>query len=395
MTSRNSNLRFRAKISFLRTSIYVLSILLLTGSWGTAAIAQEVPELEITSKHYIVIDAETGEVFAQRGANDRVAIASLTKIFTAIEAIESAPLDQTLTTHISDLFGDSSTTMGFGPDETFTLEDLLYGMMLPSGNDAAHAIARELGTSNEIVEDDAVAAFVEKINERVRNMGLTDTNVVNPHGWGVPDHYSTAHDLAIFTMYALRYPRFVDLISTSTYVTSDGLYALSNSNRMLNLYSGIIGGKTGYDDDAGWCLIEVAQRDGSTMISVTLDGVAPDDWYDDNRVLLDYAFDQKANRLSSNRPISGETLSFLDPDAAFIAQRVESGASVGLPAGLLETSDPGAEPPGRAQSEPAPEDSRFPVQVIVVALVAVALIILAIRIASPHFNRVQSQMDDD
>ncbi|MBA3337575.1 MAG: D-alanyl-D-alanine carboxypeptidase [Chloroflexia bacterium] len=395
MTQSRARLPGGMTPSAINTTLCVLAILLFSSLGGATAYAQEVPELQITSKHYIVIDATTGEVFAQRGANDRVAIASLTKVFTAIEAIETAPLEQTLTTHTSDLFGDSSTTMGFGPDETFTLEDLLYGMMLPSGNDAAHAIARELGSSEDVAEEEAVSAFVERINERLRNMGLTDTNVVNPHGWGVPEHYSSAHDLATFTMYALQYPGFVDLISTSTYITSDGLYALSNTNKMLNLYNGIIGGKTGYDDDAGWCLIEVARRDGSTMISVTLDGVAPDDWYDDNRVLLDYAFTQKANRLTANRPISGETLSFLDPDAAFIAERVESGASVGL---LRVASDSGStrnEPARLTQSEPTSEEAAFPLKTLIVAFAAIALLLVAFRISSPHIQaRFWRQRDD-
>ena len=293
---------------------------------ATAA-AQDVPELQITSKHYIVIDAETGEVFAQRGASDRVAIASLTKVFTAIEGIELAPPDMPMTTDESDVFGASSTTMGLSSGETLTFEDLLYGMLLPSGNDAAHAIARNLGYQPGDSDEQAVARFVALTNQRVQNMGLKDTNLVNPHGWGVPGHYSTAHDLAAFTRYALRYPRFVDAISTLAYTASDGQY-VTNTNKMLNTYGDLVGGKTGYDDDAGYCLIEVARRDGSTMISVTLDGVAPDDWYDDNRVLLDYAFEQKARRVTSNLPITGEVVTFRDPDATLIERSARGAASI-------------------------------------------------------------------
>ncbi|MEA2525710.1 MAG: hypothetical protein QOF33_2660 [Thermomicrobiales bacterium] len=297
------------------------------------ALAQEVPELQITSKHYIVIDADTGEVFAQRGAHDQVAVASLTKVFTTIEALERGRLDQVVTTKDSDVFDPvSSTVMGFGAGETLTLEDLLYGMMLPSGNDAAHAIARALGYQDGDTDSEAVRRFVDMMNERIRNMGLTETNLVRPDGWGVKGHHSSAHDLAVFTMYALKYPVFVDLISTPTYSTPGGAYTVTNTNKMLNTYTDLIGGKTGYDDDAGYCLIEVARRGGNTMISVTLDGVAPDDWYDDNRVLLDYAFEQKEARVAANRKITGEVLSFRDPDAARIIAQATPGASVGATA---------------------------------------------------------------
>jgi D-alanyl-D-alanine carboxypeptidase len=168
------------------------------------------------------------------------------------------------------------------------------------------------------------------MNTRLRNMGLVNTNLVRPDGWGVKNHHSTARDLATFTMYALNYPTFVDLISTTSYTTTDGNYTVTNTNKMLNLdYPGLIGGKTGYDDDAGYCLIEVARRHGNTMISVTLDGVAPDDWYDDNRVLLDYAFEQKEAREDDNKPITGEVLSYRDPDAAQILQQATPGGSAG------------------------------------------------------------------
>src|ERR687898_229029 len=112
--------------------------------------------------------------------------------------------------------------------------------------------------------------------------------------------------------YAILNPEFLEIIGTSSYTTANG-YSFTNTNKILGTEPDLIGGKTGYDDDAGYCLIEVAQRNGRTMISVTLDGVAPDDWYDDNRVLLNYAFDQKATgneRLRSG----GERVTFLDPD---------------------------------------------------------------------------------
>ena len=309
--------------------------------------AAQTADLDISSERYIVVDAETGEVFAAKGADDEVAIASLTKVFTTIEALERAPLDLEITTKESDLFDANSTTMGFGPGETFTLRDLLYGMMLPSGNDAAHAIARAIGRQPGDSDEEAVDRFMQYVNERVDRMGLTGTRLVNPHGWGVPGHYSSARDVAAFVMYALQYPTFVDVIAATEYTTGNG-YTVVNTNRLLNSYSGLLGGKTGYDDDAGYCLVEVARRDGSTMISVTLDGVAPDVWYQDNAVLLDYAFAQKAQRLESGRGVGGNAVSFRDPDAAVIAAIATSGASIGQAQPLQDQS------PAPAAAEPVP-----------------------------------------
>lgn len=327
------------------TLVVALLMLVLAAPFLPAVVsAQEVPELQITSKRYIVIDADTGEVFAQRGADDQAAMASLTKVFTVIEALEAAALDTAITTTEDDVFNPgSSSVMGLGAEETHTLEDLLYGMMLPSGNDAAYAIARSLGGAPE--DDEAsVAAFVERMNQRLRTMGLTSTHLVNPHGWGVPGHYSTARDLATFTMYALNYPAFVDLISTYEYTTADGQYTMYNNNRLLRDldYENIVGGKTGYDYDAGWCLIEVARRGDNTMISVTLDGQHEGaDWYDDDQVLLEYAFDQKEQRLAANLPFpqDRQVVSYLDPDAPLIARMAKANAALGVPAAKMEQPD--------------------------------------------------------
>src|SRR5215217_8439486 len=294
--------------------------------------AQEVPELQITSTNYIAIDAETGEIYAQRGAHERRAEASLTKVFTAIETIESLPPEAPVITSEADLVSEFASQVGFSPGEVFTVEELLYGMMLPSGNDAARALARTAGAQEGDTDEEAVNRFLDRLNQRIKNMGLTDTHLVDPDGWGVPGHYTSPYDLAAFMMYALHYPRFVQAFSTLNYETADGRYEFRNNNRMLRTYEGIVGGKTGYDDDAGWCLINVAQRNGRRVIAVTMNGVAPDDWYDDNRVLLDYALDQQALRAQTGAGITGEVLRFRDPDAATILTMGTAGGTIGQPA---------------------------------------------------------------
>jgi D-alanyl-D-alanine carboxypeptidase len=310
----------------------MIVLLVATTLWAPLARAQEVPELQITSTNYIAIDAETGEIYAQRGAHEHRAPASLTKVFTAIETIESLPPDAEVTTSEADLVSEFASQVGFSPGEHFSVEELLYGMMLPSGNDAARALARTAGAEEGDTDEEAVNRFLSRLNQRIQNMGLTDTHLVDPDGWGVPGHYTSPYDLAAFMMYALRYPRFVKAFSTLDYETADGSYAFRNNNRMLRTYDGIVGGKTGYDDDAGWCLINVAQRNGRRVIAVTMNGVAPDDWYDDNRVLLDYALDQQALRAETGGGVTGEVVRFRDPDAAVILAMGSAGGMIGEPA---------------------------------------------------------------
>lgn len=331
--TRTDQLNTRCAATARHISLLLLVFTPLLLHWAPAVGGQEVPELQVNSKRYIVIDADTGEIFAQKNAHDEVAIASLTKIFTSIIAIEQADSSMSITTTEADLQGPEASVMGFGPGETFTLDDLLHGLMLPSGNDAAYAIARSIGYQPGDDDATAVQRFVDHANQRIDDMGLTETHLMRPDGWGVPGHFSSAHDLAAFTRFALRYPRFVQLISSKSYETASGYY-LVNNNRLLNSYDDLLGGKTGYDNDAGWCLVEVAERNGDTMISVTLDGIAPDDWYDDNRVLLNYAFDQKASRRASGLQLAAtaDVVRFKDPDAAVIARNADFGMSFGAAA---------------------------------------------------------------
>jgi serine-type D-Ala-D-Ala carboxypeptidase (penicillin-binding protein 5/6) len=312
-----------------RLSTVSLVAILACLFWPLTAPAQEVPELQITSTHYLVIDAETGEVYAQRDAHDEVAIASLTKIFTAVQAVSMAPLDTPITTDESDLRGTEATTMGFGAGETYTLEDMIYGMLLPSGNDAAHAIARTLGGQPGDTPDEAVERFMTMVNQRVADMGLKDTHLITPDGWGVPGHHSSAWDVAAFMRYAMEYPFLVDVMGTRSYTTSNGYLTVTNTNKMMNTYAALLAGKTGYDDDAGWCLVNIAEAsDGTRMIAVTLDGVAPDDWYDDNMVLLEYGFDRHAEIASSNERFDGDVVAYTNPAAAELARTGEASGAL-------------------------------------------------------------------
>lgn len=296
--------------------------------------AQDVPELEINSKRYIVVDVVTGHVFAQKGARDDVPIASLTKVFTAVQAMAMAPLNTPITTDDSDLkspegeyFGSSGTVMGFDAGETYTLEDMLYGMLLPSGNDAANAIARTLGAQPGDTAEKATQRFMDLMNQRIADMSLSDTHLENPHGWGVPGHHSSAWDVAAFARYVNDDALLMEMLGTTEYTASNGL-VVSNTNRLLKENDSIIGGKTGFDLDAGYCLLNIAGQGEERMVAVTLDGIAPGDWYDDNRLLLEYGFYQKQRLLSSGQSFSGDTAAFTDPAAVQIARGVVSEGAI-------------------------------------------------------------------
>ncbi|MBX3069909.1 MAG: D-alanyl-D-alanine carboxypeptidase [Thermomicrobiales bacterium] len=330
-----------------RSGLFLFSLLAALLLVASASAQSE--SLGVSSKRFIVIDANTGEVIAEQNADERVAIASLTKVFTLIEALERGDLDQVITTQSEDLYDSSSTLMGFGAGETFTLKDLLYGMMLPSGNDAAHAIARALGADEGLSADQAYDNFIRMMNERAVNMGLTNTQFKNPHGWGVEGHYSTARDIATFVMYALQFPEFEQITGATTYTTSNGYYTVINTNRLLSDrdYAGLVGGKTGYDEDAGYCLVEVARRGDTTLISVTLDGVAPDVWYMDNEILLDYGFADRERRATSAEGPIAETLSYVNPDLTWIKTSSASGGSL---SGGVEASELSSAAPEEDQS---------------------------------------------
>jgi serine-type D-Ala-D-Ala carboxypeptidase (penicillin-binding protein 5/6) len=265
---------------------------------------------QISSKRYIVIDDQTGEIYAQKDADVRGGIASLTKVFTAIVALERAPLDMQITANESDAFDSTSTRMtGFAPGTTYTVRDLLYGMILESGNDAAHALARGIGAQPGDSDEDSVNRFVGWMNDKVTELGLKDTHFVNPHGLSDPDHYSTPRDLATFMMYAVQNADFMAIITARDYTTTTGA-TITSVNRGPEFIPDYIGGKTGYDDATGYCLIEIGQRGDAQIVSVTIDGVAPEVWYEDHAVLQQYGFAARSERIAANQPI-GDVLAYV------------------------------------------------------------------------------------
>lgn len=230
----------------------------------------------------ILIDADSGRVLYKHNAYQRMPMASTTKIMTALVALSSVPVDTVVS--VSPLaVGVEGSSVYLYAGEELTMEQLLYAMLLESANDAAAAIAIALGGDIE--------SFADMMNEMAQRIGLADTHFENPHGLDGEEHYTTAADLATLTAYALQNETFRSIVSTYKHTIpmngSEGTRLLINHNKLLKSYSGAIGVKTGFTKKSGRCLVSAAEREGVTLVAVTLS--AADDW-NDHANMLDYGF---------------------------------------------------------------------------------------------------------
>ncbi len=248
----------------------------------------------ISAQSAILMDADTGTVLYALDADTERLMASTTKIMTALVAIESlASLDMVYT--VQSAYMTEGSSMGLAVGDRLTVRDTLYGLMLNSGNDAALAIAGVCGgytSTGTLTAEEAIANFVEMMNQTALDLGLYHTHFDNPSGLDGDTHYTTARELAKLTAYALQNETFATIVSTVNYtgVSSNGvLYDMTNHNKMLWLYEGAIGVKTGYTIASGRCLVSAATQDDRTLIVVTLSD--PDDWVD-HASLFDLGFAQ-------------------------------------------------------------------------------------------------------
>lgn len=239
-----------------------------------SAVADE--EHELSAHSAIVLCADTGDVLFEKNADERMLIASITKIMTAIVVIENADLNDEIVIK-PEWSAIEGSSMYAVPGESYTVRELLYGMMLNSGNDAAAALACTLCGDE--------SSFADKMNEKARELGLENTSFRNPHGLDDEGHYSTARDMARLTAYCMENESFKSIVSANCAVIKDVTYY--NHNRLLREYDGCIGVKTGYTIAAGRTLVSCAERGGMRLVCVTLN--APDDW-NDHKYLLDKAF---------------------------------------------------------------------------------------------------------
>ncbi|SFS91877.1 D-alanyl-D-alanine carboxypeptidase family protein [Marininema halotolerans] len=262
----------------------ILTLLFCTPGVHAERGEESPPELakDLSAHAAAVIDVSSNRILFEKEAQRRMRIASLTKIMTAIVAIENADVDQKVTVSPGAV-GVEGSSIYLKQGDQVPLHTLLYGLMLRSGNDAAVAIAESVGGS--------VPGFVYMMNEKAAYLGLKGTHFENPHGLDSDDHYSTAEDMARLTAYALKNPIFKEIVSTPLKTVpwpgEDWKRTWRNKNKMLRLYPGADGVKTGYTKLSKRTLVSSATRDGRQLVTVTLD--ASDDWHDSMQ-LLDYGF---------------------------------------------------------------------------------------------------------
>lgn len=238
--------------------------------------------LSVSAKAAVLIEADTGRVLFAKNKDMQLPMASTTKILTALITLESDNLDELFVVDEKAIQVEGSS-MGLQSGDSASLRTLACGMLLPSGNDAANAAAVRIGGS--------IAEFAAMMNQRAAAIGMTNSHFVTPSGLDDEQHYSTAHDMAKLARVALKNNAFQDICSRNIAKVEFGNPPyerwLKNHNRLLNEYKGAIGVKTGFTKKSGRCLVSAAERDGVTLIAVTLN--APNDWQD-HTLMFNYGF---------------------------------------------------------------------------------------------------------
>ena len=259
---------------------------------------------DVSAEAWLVADLDTGDVIAARDPHGRHRPASIIKVLTAMQAINELPLNK-IVDGTQDDANAEGTKVGVDVGGRYTINDLLHGLLMHSGNDAAHALATQLGGSGGQERSDpgiALDVALQKVNVLAGKLGARDTRVVTPSGLDGPGMSTSAYDMGLFYRYAFSNPTFADIVATRTYnfpghPAKPGEpgdhpgYDLENDNKLLLNYPGALGGKTGYTDDAGQTFVGAANHDGRRLVAVLLRGtrepIAP---WEQAAHLLDYGF---------------------------------------------------------------------------------------------------------
>ena len=258
----------------------------------------------------ILMEAESGRVLYEKNAQEPRLIASITKLMTALVALESGCDLQKPVTVPPEAVGVEGSSIYLQAGESTTLEELLYGMMLKSGNDAAMAIAWLCGGTPE--------EFADQMNRKAEELGMRNSHFENPHGLNAEGHYSSAYDMALLARASLENEALAQIVSTK--YASFGSRSFRNHNKLLWNYEGCIGLKTGYTEKAGRTLVSAAEKNGMTLVAVTLN--APDDW-NDHAKLFDWGFQNytmvevtREGAVWGQLPVSGGLNHFVSASAA-------------------------------------------------------------------------------
>ena len=225
-----------------------------------------------------MIESQSGDVIYEKNAYEKLPMASTTKIMTAIVAIENCDLDKEVTIP-PEAVGIEGSSLYLKQDDKMSMRELLFGLMLRSANDAAVAIAVNISGS--------VEGFADLMNTKAKELGLENTHFMNPNGLDDENHYTTAYDLARLTHYAMQNSAFAEIVSTLKYSVNGN--TVVNHNKLLRIYEGCCGVKTGFTKKSGRCLVSAATREGVSLIAVTLN--APDDW-NDHKAMFDMGFSE-------------------------------------------------------------------------------------------------------
>ena len=261
--------------------------------------AEDLPDIDASNAFVM---GKNGTVYYARSADEQVKIASITKVMTAILAVENCKMDEKITvSNAAATVGNS--TAGLLEGDELTVEQALRGLMIPSGNDAAIALAEHVGKKLDPKTKDAVATFVKAMNERAKKLGCTGTLFENPHGldydeWA-GDMHSTAHDVALMMQEAMKDDTIREVMASKDpwiEVTgadgSDHSHSMDTHNVLLD-QDGNIGGKTGTTDDAGYCFASAYNRDGDEIYTVVLNSSTTDQRFADTATLASWYYDHK------------------------------------------------------------------------------------------------------
>ena len=240
---------------------------------------------DVSAEAWLVADLDSGDIIAARDPHGRHRPASIIKVLVATAALNELNLNKVVAGTQEDA-NSEGTRVGVGPGGQYTINDLLHGLLMHSGNDAAHALAMQLG---------GMDPALQKLNILAGKLGGRDTRAATPSGLDGPGMSTSAYDIGLFYRYAWQHPAFADIVSTQSYdfPGRDGnpSYPVENDNKLLYNYPGALGGKTGYTDDAGQTFVGAAERDGRRLVAILLKGtrvpIAP---WEQAAHLLDYGF---------------------------------------------------------------------------------------------------------
>ncbi|MCX2934871.1 D-alanyl-D-alanine carboxypeptidase [Mycobacterium sp. CVI_P3] len=287
---------------------------------------------DVSAESWLVADLDTGDIIAARDPHARHRPASIIKVLTAMQSINELPLNKMVEGTQEDANAEG-TRVGVDVGGRYTVNDLLHGLLMHSGNDAAHALAMQIG---------GMDVALQKINGLARKLGGQDTRAATPSGLDGPGMSTSAYDIGLFYRYAWQNPTFANIVHTETYnfpghPAKPGEdedhpgYQLENDNKLLYNYPGALGGKTGYTDDAGQTFVGAADRDGRRLVAILLRGtrqpIAP---WEQAAHLLDYGF---------ATPQGTKVGNLIDPDPSLMPPKPDEATAVKAAAPMLPAAD--------------------------------------------------------